>query len=169
MKIDGVQYSWKISNNLKDWTIFWEDEEGFQELILMKDGIINNLEGKAFYLGLCFWGALGGINDPMEGYDSPLDYAIAKFGEENAEIFTMFYKIGYKFGQWIASRYPDLYRIYCPAPFNDTAWKNMVNKMAVELIFSYPWNPFPMKNAIRWAWTEIILNQIKQLLYPDDG
>lgn len=64
---------------------------------------------------------------------------------------------------------PDLYQLYCPAPFNDIAWKNMVNKMAVELIFSYPWNPFPMKDAFRWAWTEIVLRQIKQTLYPDDG
>ncbi|MGD2250943.1 MAG: RHS repeat-associated core domain-containing protein [Candidatus Methanofastidiosia archaeon] len=168
MEIDGIQYTWKISNDYKDWDLFWEDEEGFQELNLMKDGKITSVEGKAFYLGFCFWGALGGIEEPMGGYESQLEYAKAQFGEENAETFSKFYDIGKKFGEFVAWKDNELYRIYCPAPFNGIAWKNMVNKMAVELVFSYPWNPFPMVRFWKWVAAETVIRAIEKILYPEE-
>jgi len=167
----GVRYTLKMSNDFKDWDLYWKGKGGnFLEINLMKDGVISNLEGMAFFLGFCDWGRFEGAkpddNESIELFIQRLQEEGTILSENDIDRIKLFFELGKRLGQWVAANDNNLYRLYCPAPFNDTAWKNMVNKMAVELIFSYPWNPFPYGTS-KYFLVEYAIEIIKKYLYPE--
>jgi RHS repeat-associated protein len=167
----GVRYTLKISNDYKDWDLYWQGKGGnFLEINLIKDGIISSIEGMAFFLGFCDWGRFKGAkpndSESIELFIQRLQEEGTILSENDIDRIKLFFELGKRLGQWVAANDNNLYRLYCPAPFNDAAWKQMVNKMAVELIFAYPWNPFPI-GSIEYITMEYWILKIKEYLYPD--
>jgi RHS repeat-associated protein len=162
---DGIHYTLAISSDMLTWELSWFEDGIEKTMTIMKDGEINTMEGIAFWLGFCEPSAFISGKGSLNGL-SPEEYARKKLNidtKEEIELFARWYNVGKQLGQILAHQDNELYRFYCPAPFDDDIWQKMVDDIAVELVFSYPWNPYPINGIGDLCW-EAIAYYIKKLL-----